>query len=320
MSDNPQSDERLHPVDPGDWSWSESWFLSFIDLDGGPACTFRVGITPNQGRAMLWCFLYVDGAWVTVEESRLAYGDFDLTGEGVSYDRWALRFSCVADEPLETGQFSFEGFGLVRSGPDAGARVPFSIDLRYTAAAPVHGTGVGDDDLARTTFPTGRFEQSITATGTVVVDGAAHGVRAGAHRDKSWGPRDWRHNFVIGDIQDDGRELYFVGRSFPGEAGGYERIGGGTMQPLHCIDGAIDYDDANRTIRPSRMVFETLDGSARRIAVDVTPAAPSIQFDIAHAVEVPEHWLYYRALVDARVTGWDGPVRGWFEAGRHGVA
>jgi hypothetical protein len=32
-----RSDERFHRADPGEWSWSESWFFSFVDLDGGPA-------------------------------------------------------------------------------------------------------------------------------------------------------------------------------------------------------------------------------------------------------------------------------------------
>jgi hypothetical protein len=34
----------------------------------------------------------------------------------------------------------------------------------------------------------------------------------------------------------------------------------------------------------------------------------------------PEHWLYWRTLVEARVAGWDTPARGWFEASRYGVA
>lgn len=314
------SEERIHPADPADWSWSESWFFSFVDLDGGPACTFRVGVTPNQDRVMLWCFLNVGGEWVTVEDTRVPYADLDFSGEGISYDRWALRFSSLAEKPLESGRFAFDGYGLVRSGPRTGARIPFSIDLAYTATAPIHGTGVGKEDESRTTFPTGRFEQSIVAEGTVVVDATVHPVRAGAHRDKSWGPRDWRHNFVIGDLQGDGRELYFVGRTFPGEAGGYERVGTGDMQPLMVVEAELDYDDANRTIRPSRMVFDAFDGSGRKVEVTFRPAGPTIQFDIAHTVEEPEHWLYWRALVEAEVSGWDAPVRGWYEAGRYGVA
>jgi hypothetical protein len=45
-----------------------------------------------------------------------------------------------------------------------------------------------------------------------------------------------------------------------------------------------------------------------------------ITLDIAQSGPEPEHWLYWRTLVEARVTGWDAPVRGWLEARRYGVA
>src|SRR5665213_4320326 len=72
------SDERMHPVDPDDWSWSESWFFSWIDLDGGPAGFARIGVLPNQRRAMLWSFVHVDDSWLGIEETRLAFDDLDL--------------------------------------------------------------------------------------------------------------------------------------------------------------------------------------------------------------------------------------------------
>ena len=97
------ADERVHPVDPAAWSWSESWFFSWIDLDGGPAGFFRVGVLPNQRRAMLWSFVHVDGQWLGVEESRLAFDDLDLT-DGVAYDTWGLRFGWRPDPPLEGAQ------------------------------------------------------------------------------------------------------------------------------------------------------------------------------------------------------------------------
>ncbi|MFN8025582.1 MAG: hypothetical protein U0W40_04235 [Acidimicrobiia bacterium] len=312
-------DEQLHAHDPADWSWNESWFFSFVDLDGGPACTFRVGVLPNQGRAMLWCFLYVDGAWVTVEESRLAWDGFDFS-RGVAYDQWAISFASRDDEPFTSGRFTFEGAGLVRSGPQSGRRVPFTIDLEYRAAGDVHGSGHSDADTAKTTHPIGRFEQPLTATGTVTVGEQSFPVRAGAHRDKSWGPRDWRIGFLIGDLQSEHGELYFVGA--PADpvprVGGYLRASGSSeLVRLACVEGSIELDDAHATVAPVHLVFETPGGE--RVEVDMAPVGPSAQFDMAHTCEVPEHWLYWRHLVEARVSAWDGPARGWFEASRYGA-
>jgi hypothetical protein len=69
---------------------------------------------------------------------------------------------------------------------------------------------------------------------------------------------------------------------------------------------------------PGRLGFETTDGE--RIDVELAPVAPSIMFDMAHTCQVPEQWSYWRTLVEARVAGWDGPCRGWFEASRYGAA
>ena len=156
------ADERVHPVDPAAWSWSESWFFSWIDLDGGPAGFFRVGVLPNQGRAMLWSFLHVDGQWLGVEESRLAFDDLVLT-DGVAYDKWGLRFGWRPDPPLEGAHFTFEADALVRSGADAGAYVPVSVDLRCSATGSAVRTGSGDDDR-RSAHETGRLEQPLEAT------------------------------------------------------------------------------------------------------------------------------------------------------------
>jgi hypothetical protein len=306
----------MHPADPGDWSWNESWFFSWVDVNGGPAGVFRVGITPNQERAMLWCFVHVGGAWVTVEESRLALGDFDLA-TGVSYDRWGISFAWRPQEPLGGGTFTFRGYGLVRSGPRSGMRVPLSVDLSYTATARPHGTGIGPDE-ERTAYPTGRFEQSLAAAGVVVAGESGYPVQAGAHRDRSWGPREWRQQFSMGDLQWADRQVYFVGRSFPGLGGGYLRDGSGALQRLACVDGNVDYDDVAGTIAPARLVFQAPDRSL--LDVSLEPVAPSICFDIAHSCREPEHWLYWRTLVEARVAGWDTPGRGWFEASRYGVA
>ena len=326
------ADEKMHPTDPDDWSWSESWFFSWIDLDGGPAGFARVGVLPNQRRAMLWSFVHVDGSWLGIEETRLAFDDLDLT-DGVAYDKWGLRFAWQPDPPLAGARFTFERDCLVRSGPRAGAHLPLSIDLACRSTGDCVATSGGDDDERTSPYEAMRLEQSLEAAGCVLVDGESHGVRAGAHRDRSWGPREWRQTFSLGDLQAPGRQLYFVGRTFPGLGMGFLRDEGEPLRHLVITDGEIDFDDAGRTIRSARLHF---DGGDNADDLDVTfePITPSVAFDMAHTCEVPEHWLYWRALVSARVSRSDEAVRtkrsaaepegavvvcrGWFETSRYG--
>ena len=308
------SDEAVHAVDPGDWSWNESWFFSCIDLDGGPAVFFRVGAMPNQMRAMLWCFAHVDGEWVAVEESRLAFDDLDLA-HGIAYDRWDLQFAWEPRPPLLGARFTFAGAGKARSGPRAGAVVPFSLDLTCTASSAAFRTGTGDDPDEKPAFPASRFEQSLEVSGAVVVDGTTRAVRAGGHRDRSWGPRDWRTQFSLGDVQSASGQIYFVGRGAAGAA--YIREPGRDVRHLRWT-GDVGYDDTARTITHAHLALSGNDGD--RFDVALEPASPSICFDMGHTCEPPERWLYWRALVHARVSGWDEPARGWFEASRYGIA
>lgn len=308
------ADEAIHPFDPDEWSWNESWFFSWIDLDGGPAGFFRLGVLPNQRRAMLWLFVNVDGAWLGVDESRIAVDDLDLT-TGVAYDKWGLRFAWLPEPPLRGARFSFEGSCLARFGRAVGSYVPVTIDLSCRSTGDCFGTVHGDDDR-ESPYARSRFEQSLEASGAVVVDGDQRGVRAGAHRDRSWGPRDWRLAFTMGDLQAGDRQLFFVGA--PGfVGGGYVRERSGELRNLVGVEASIGYDDAARTIAPGRLGFESSDGD--RLDIDLAPIGPSVAFDMAHTCQAPETWLYYRTLVEAHVSGWDGPCRGWLDASRYGI-
>ena len=307
------ADEQVHASDPNDWSWNESWFISWIDLDGGPAGFFRVGLLPNQQRAMLWSFVYVNGDWLGIEESRLHLDDFDLT-DGLAYDKWGLRFEWHPDRPMQGARFRFDGTALTRSGPNAGAYSRLSLKLACRATGAAAGPGSRQEGAAKP-YPVDRFEQSLEASGNLVIDGTSRAVRAGAHRDRSWGPREWRLQFTIGDVQGQDRQLYFVGSPAYGIGAGYLREGASPLRNLAWVGGSVEYNDDARTILPGQLAFDDPDGN--RIDVDITPIAPSVAFDMAHTCEEPEQWLYWRTLIEARVPGWDGTHRGWFEADRY---
>ena len=99
--------------------------------------------------------------------------------------------------------------------------------------------------------------------------------------------------------------------------GGYLRDTTGVRR-ISSVGGVVHYDDARRTIAPAQLRFETDDGDV--VDVELEPVSPSVSFDMAHTCEDPEHWLYWRILVQARVSGWPEPVRGWVEASRYGCS
>jgi hypothetical protein len=309
------NDEQVHPFDPAVWSWNESWYFSWIDLDGGPAGFFRLGLLPNQDRAMVWCYVHHDDAWIGLDESRLRFAHFDLT-EGMRYDQWGLRFGWRPSEPA--ARFEFDGTVRTITGTDPGAFVPLSLELDATPTTDRFGTGTGHD-VGSEEHPAARFEQSMRVDGTISIDGVTHAIRAAGHRDRSWGPRNWRVAFTLGDLQSEDAQLYFVGgpQLGNGGGGGYLRDASG-VRTLRAVGGTIDYDDTARTIAPTTLRFATDDGE--ELDVELVPTSPSISFDMAHTCEKPEAWLYWRILADARVPGWGEPARGWVEASRYGIA
>jgi hypothetical protein len=308
------NDEHVHPFDPAVWSWNESWYFSWIDLDGGPAGFFRLGLLPNQERALIWSYVFADGVWYGTEETRLRFDDFELAN-GMAYDRFGLRFGWSPAEPA--ARFTYDGNVRVVTGAGAGGFVPLALELAASPTTEVFGTGTGND-LGSEQYPASRFEQSMAVTGTVRIGDDTRSVRAAGHRDRSWGPRNWRVTFTLGDLQSEDAQLYFVGASQLGErGGGYLRDASGVRQ-LRCTAGTLEYDDDARTIAPATLTFETAD--CEQLDVELVPASPSISFDMAHTCEVPEHWLYWRILVDAKVSDWTGSARGWVEANRYGNA
>ncbi len=305
--------EQFHVHDPSVTTWNESWLVSWLPPDGSSAGLFRLGTLTNQGRAWLWLFLWTGAEWVAVEETRLGY-DHLRRGDGVAYDQWGLSFSYQPVEDLQRGRFRLAGIGRIRTGPRSGHLVPVQIDLDLTARTPCFTTGAGrDDSMSR--FPASRFEQSMSASGTVTIDGTETRIDTPAHRDRSWGPRTWQYPFMLGDLQSPDLQVYFAAapNAEGGRGGGYVREGSET-HAIASIDAHMSYDDPGATIRPSDMTFTDTRGTVRSYRIE--PIAPSVQFDMAHASDPPRHWSYWRTLVRATPSTGAEPIIGWFEANR----
>ena len=133
------ADEGIHPFDPEVEWWNESWFWDWFDADGRVAGHCRLGFHPNQKRAWLWLFLYREGEWVAIEETRLPLSEWQRPR--LAYRGWGLEFTYDALEPLRRGRLRVSGFGRVVSGSRTGKVVPVSVDLEFRALGAAHTTG-----------------------------------------------------------------------------------------------------------------------------------------------------------------------------------
>ena len=164
---------------------------------------------------MIWSYLFHDGTWFGTEETRLRYDDFDLA-DGMAYDRFGLDFGRASGQPGdpagEPAAFTYDGIVREVTGPGAGGFVPVALDLSATPTTEVYGTGTGND-LGSEQYPASRFEQSMAVAGTVRIGDETRSVRAAGHRDRSWGPRNWRVTFTLGDLQSENAPALLRGRA-----------------------------------------------------------------------------------------------------------
>lgn len=185
----PASDEALHP--PGDdRGWQESVAMCWYDVDAEVGGFLRIGHEPHLdgGNMTLWAFVH-SPAHAYCRSEQFAKRDDDVGAAGMAaggiarYDvvghatRWRLHDGSLACdltvEPLH---------------PPVGLWPLAERDQSQHIAA--H-----------------HFEVANRIGGTVAIEGRTYDIAGYAHRDHSWGPRDWGkarvHRWMNG-VFDDG--------------------------------------------------------------------------------------------------------------------
>jgi hypothetical protein len=307
-------DEGSHAFDPAVEWWNESWFWDWFDATGTTAGHCRLGVHPNQGRAWLWLYLYRDGEWVAVEETRLPLADLDR-GK-LAYDRFGLRFSWTPSAPLREGRLRVEGFGRAVAGPRTGMILPVGADLEVEALGPPYcqgrHTAAGHSSE---TYPASRYEQPIAVHGTLKLDGMEIPFLGRGERDHSWGPRPWNLEWTFLVLNGETLRLQCSEALIPNVG----RFAGGYLQrnaTVSITDVAFDLAFEHRNVlRPfsGRFTVQAEDGTSLGGALEPISAA---EIDLSHSFVPPQRSIYRRALLRARLEPRGEPLLGWLEFNR----
>jgi hypothetical protein len=304
------TDEGVHPHDPDDPTWNESWFYDWTSADGREAGHCRIGWMPAQDRVWVWLVLRRGESWFLVEAPHLrGLDDGALDAPGLTLRR-------TVHTPLERTQLTVQTTARCTHGPRAGQLVPVSVDLTFDAVGPAHSLGANAVDLADgSEIESNRYEQPVLAAGEVTVDGETLAVTARGERDHSWGPRDWRMHWTFLALNGPDRQLLatFV------ELDGFMRFGIG----YSCVDGrmqhvvGVDFDVALAVDAPAASVAGSVaitaeDGSVTRGTI--TPLGGT-ELDLSHVLRPAWRTRYHRAQV--RFDAEDGTsIVGWLEFNR----
>lgn len=308
------ADEGPHAFDPSVEWWNESWFWDWIDASGQEAGHLRLGLHPNQGRAWLWLFVYREGEWLAVEETRLPLAD--LAPGRLAYDRFGLRFSYAPSAPLQGGRLRCEGFGRVVSGPRTGMVLPVAIDLEVTAQGPPHSGGrarAAGHESAR--FPASRFEQPIAVGGAVTIAGERRAFTGRGERDHSWGPRHWNLEWTFLALNGERLRMQWAEAVIAGAGRfvvGYLQRGAMESIATLALEVTIRDDDVLHPFS-GHFSVETETGSRLAGRLESLTAA---EIDITHTFVPPRRSLYRRALVRVHLDDGGPPLLGWLEANR----
>ncbi len=187
-------DEYCHELGP-ESNFNESMYFNVYDPTARLGAFFRVGNRANEGTGEMTVCVYLPDGRVGFMFKRPEVHDND------SFDSAGLRFEVV--EPFEHLNVSYTGKLVMLDDPLAMAdpRVAFTenpyvscqVALDYRRVSDMFG-GEPEESHERPgeEFAKGHYEQLVSATGTITVDGTAWPVAGFGLRDHSWGPRFWQ--------------------------------------------------------------------------------------------------------------------------------
>jgi len=187
-------DEYLHELGP-EPTFNESMYFNVYDPVANIGGFFRLGNRANEGTGEMTVCLYLPDGRVAFMFKRPEVTTND------AFDAAGMRFDVV--EPFEHLTVAYDGKVVLLDRPldmaeprEAFTNNPYTecvVRLTYRRVSAMFG---GEPDVPHEKpgeeFAKGHYEQLVSATGSIEVDGESYNINGFGLRDHSWGPRTWQ--------------------------------------------------------------------------------------------------------------------------------
>ena len=268
-------DDYTHTLGP-EPNFNESMYFNFFDPDRGIGGFVRLGNRANEGRAeMTVCVFLPDGRVLfNFKRAQIDHND--------AFDAGGLRFEVL--EPTECLRTVYVGRASelkdARSMADPSKafrespRCDLEIDLEHRAAGPMYGGAKNSDDSERKAeeqFGKAHYEQHMSVSGEIRMDGQAIPISGFGLRDHSWGPRHWQaiHGYewlTMNFGENFGAMVSVIRRDPQGEARrGGVLVRNGQLDFIRDVQIEIEYEENGLYHRSLQVSLETKSGESLKI-------------------------------------------------------
>jgi hypothetical protein len=277
-------DDRIHEGSD-DPMWNESAWFGFMipehNLMGGVHLHHRPNMNLLWQKVLLWDGN--DGRGEQIYDC-VYFDAFELQPRSLANVKSALDFSSVMGLTLKTVD-KWKTYGIRYERND------LVLDLQFDSIMPVFSTpftGLGRG------WGINNYQQFGHMTGTVRMDGTELAVDGPAHRDRSWGPRNFNHSakdfprhqwpwatdgkgfaaniYTVADMLPDDEQAVVPGAPFktPNVAFGDERVINGLLyrdgETSRVVEGAYDILKRRSDGLPSEVRMEGKDEQGREFS------------------------------------------------------
>lgn len=244
-------DDYTHPLGP-ESNFNESMYFNFFDRAKNTGGFLRLGNRANEGNAEMTLVLYQPDGSVLFQFKRPQIDNNDAMNAG------GMKFEVI--EGLEKLRTTYEGRAVYLTDPSQMAdpssafknnpHKPVKVDLLHEAAGPAYGSTGKNHKVVdpEREFAKAHYEQHMTVTGTVEIDGVVTQIDGLGLRDHSWGPRYWQaiHRYrwlTINFGPDFGMMVSTVWRDEDNRSQGGVVYRGDKMDQIVGVDIDTDFED-----------------------------------------------------------------------------